>query len=572
MKNIKFKIIILLLWFPQALSFSQSAIPGGVKSPEFWITTFKDNKEKKSKWGDIANIRLEKIPIEKDTLNINFHCAKFFNGTESILLHNTNLEQKTIIGGFYPAYNELKIVSSVFFEAKFNGSSIFTFSDKFLQADSSFVSGNNKFEYNPNFSVHSKSDLIGSMKIGAYSFSRIPSSSLNVWGNQKETQINFKFNGYLPELLIYDRVLKQNEITRVHSYLAIKYGLTIPGNYYNSFNNVIWDYTQNHPFHNRVIAIGKDTMGALNQCVSSTTYEEFYKDRYSYDNDANYNDANGSNRSLTIGFNSGVFKDLEDKTFLFCGDDNVLLNKKEIEKAYQTSFKNLSISQRTWMMQNQSPRDLSTFVKIGNPLRAELDKGITQPTYYLVEVDDSLIELKDLHPFNNNQKEADNILSETKWKALSKTNFSFAVGEKLRFKVKRANKTITNDRRRCHGASPFDEINENVSNTYLKYKNGFYYYRDENFFNTCIYRIKYGYDGHFLFFYCDGGIGDSLNYQLIKKDLSRTEITSGKLSRKVDETTILELEIPVPIALKGGYYLIIKDETAQIAQLEILIK
>lgn len=82
------------------------------------------------------------------------------------------------------------------------------------------------------------------------------------------------FRGKLPELLIYRKILTQNERDRVNSYLVIKYGITIPmTEYLSSKSRKIWkkeDY-QEYPQHVAGIAI--DRHSGLYQKQSTSTSE-----------------------------------------------------------------------------------------------------------------------------------------------------------------------------------------------------------------------------------------------------------------------------------------------------------
>ncbi|HPM30989.1 MAG TPA: hypothetical protein PLJ60_11705 [Chryseolinea sp.] len=547
MRNFHHKLILLALILFPLIAYTQTPVPGGVQSPEFWITTFFDS-DKNLKWGDIKNFRLSSLN-KFDTLNINFHPSKKFNGNEAITLHNTKLEQKTFVGGFYPEYNNVYVSSDIYFRANFGLGEIFKFS-------------------NPAATI-AKANLTSSMKVGTYSFSRIPKSNPNPWGEEKETTLNFEFNGFIPELLVYDRVLKREELSRVHSYFAIKYGITIEMDYFDSSGDTIWNYNKNKKFHHRIAAIGRDSSGAISQPVSTTTYEDFYLEKHSY-----YYNANKIFRSVTIGFDFLEYKKVNDKTFLFWGDNDLAFQKKPIKSLYKTNFDEVWISQRKWMIQNLSPQPLTTYVKLGNPLKAELDRSVIKPTYYLILVNDDVIELNDIRPFNidtlKSKSEEDNILSQIVWNAKVNTEFTFAVGEKLRFKSKRANRSIVKNRKRCSGED-FAELDELVLPKSLKYKSGYYYHRGDKFFKSCIYRINYGFDGQNLTFYCEGGIGDTLKFQL--SDIHNMEIKSGSIARRTSDNTpyIIELKIPVN-NLKGDYFLLITDETGQVDRLPILIK
>ncbi|PHR50053.1 MAG: hypothetical protein COA32_02660 [Fluviicola sp.] len=80
------------------------------------------------------------------------------------------------------------------------------------------------------------------------------------------------YNGYLHEIIFFNKDLTDLEMTKVHTYLAIKYGATLSnvnggnnGDYLATDASVIWDADINAPFHNDVIGIGRDDIEGLLQ-------------------------------------------------------------------------------------------------------------------------------------------------------------------------------------------------------------------------------------------------------------------------------------------------------------------
>ena len=79
------------------------------------------------------------------------------------------------------------------------------------------------------------------------------------------------WNGELPEVFLYNRVLTGTERQQVTSYLAIKYGITqwSPANgtqdYLSSQAATIWSGVANSAYHNDVAGMGRDDASALDQ-------------------------------------------------------------------------------------------------------------------------------------------------------------------------------------------------------------------------------------------------------------------------------------------------------------------
>lgn len=76
------------------------------------------------------------------------------------------------------------------------------------------------------------------------------------------------FVGHMGEVIIYGAGnLDPIERQRVDSYLAIKYGITLPGglDYLDSNGDIVWDANANSTYHNNVAGITHDEASALNQ-------------------------------------------------------------------------------------------------------------------------------------------------------------------------------------------------------------------------------------------------------------------------------------------------------------------
>jgi len=157
------------------------------------------------------------------------------------------------------------------------------------------------------------------------------------------------FNGLIPEMIVYDRVLNDKERLQVESYLALKYGITLSllgeNSYLNSDGIVIWDGTANYLFSNNIAGIGRDDRSSLYQKQSS-----------------------GSNIPglLTLGAgeiketnaeNSSVFSD---KSFLIWGDNNGELDFDSKEQGQPAHLF------RKWLMSaHHQASDIRTTLKFG---------------------------------------------------------------------------------------------------------------------------------------------------------------------------------------------------------------
>ncbi|MDX1446260.1 gliding motility-associated C-terminal domain-containing protein [Lishizhenia sp.] len=127
---------------------------------------------------------------------------------------------------------------------------------------------------------------------------------------------NSGLNGFLHEVIFFNRDLTLLEMNKVHTYLAIKYGVTLlntgggtQGDYIATDGTVIWDASDNPAYHNDVIGISRDDDEALLQ-KQSHAFDDSY--RIYLANLAASNDANGGafavNLShVTMGQNQGSY-------------------------------------------------------------------------------------------------------------------------------------------------------------------------------------------------------------------------------------------------------------------------
>ncbi|WP_460318041.1 DUF7507 domain-containing protein, partial [Algoriphagus taiwanensis] len=72
------------------------------------------------------------------------------------------------------------------------------------------------------------------------------------------------------EIVLYPSSLSAADKLKVESYLAIKYGIHLAGNYVKSDGTTIWDASANASYHHDVFGIGKDDTNGLNQSSSNS--------------------------------------------------------------------------------------------------------------------------------------------------------------------------------------------------------------------------------------------------------------------------------------------------------------
>ncbi|MGB0933849.1 MAG: T9SS type A sorting domain-containing protein [Lishizhenia sp.] len=120
--------------------------------------------------------------------------------------------------------------------------------------------------------------------------------------------------GYINEIIFFDRDLSDNEMTRVNSYLAIKFGATLDnsnggtnGDYLSSNSTTLWDASDQPDYHNDVIGIGRDDNQGLNQKQSHSFDDSLrlYIDNLETSNNDNSGVFSASNTFILIGRNTG---------------------------------------------------------------------------------------------------------------------------------------------------------------------------------------------------------------------------------------------------------------------------
>lgn len=163
---------------------------------------------------------------------------------------------------------------------------------------------------------------------------------------------NKGFEGYSPELLVYNRILTPGERRKAESYLAMKYGVTLNDSYLDGDGNLVWDRDEAGVYHNRVTAIARNKAGDFNQPMSATSYEEgpaytSLPENDSYHNSNSYGLPSEAHL-LVMGREFG--NPMPDRQTLFWGDDGGSL------ETYTSPNDTLwHIMNRTWLVRAGMP-------------------------------------------------------------------------------------------------------------------------------------------------------------------------------------------------------------------------
>ncbi len=172
----------------------------------------------------------------------------------------------------------------------------------------------------------------------SFTYIRTNKPVTNVWGEQRQSNLSLgekfyvtnpnnnsaydtsKFNAssifdaYIPEILVYGRLLSPLERVKAETYLAIKYGFMLERSYIGSSDLLLWDITQNKTYNNRVTGLYRDDKSGLYQRQGTTSYEESPNYSYlalgsSYDNEDFYSLSNKNKLLMIERFPANTMKD-----------------------------------------------------------------------------------------------------------------------------------------------------------------------------------------------------------------------------------------------------------------------
>lgn len=328
----------LLAVFGLIFSFSikaQSIVTTDKMNPAIWLMPSQANQTFVNK--GLVQLELTLVPNQKLDLKksfLNFNEVVDFDGDNSIHLQTSplKLNQLTIFIVFKPSNlkSEQKILS---IDALGKNSLLFTSQNIIDLESEKTISHQVKNEGKP--------ILLSYVRNSGQRFSTLAEAEIEIGSailNGKESVD--KFSGQVAELIIYDRVLPPIEYLKIHSYLAIKYGISLSSQpfplYLAGDTQSIWDGQKNAVYSNRVCGLGRDDYSGLYQKQASSSFE---------------------NQVLTIHLNqlenanskNGGF--LANQTFLVWGDNNAnltfesegysrrkLLNRKWKAEAKRTEY------------------------------------------------------------------------------------------------------------------------------------------------------------------------------------------------------------------------------------------
>ncbi|MEO6000539.1 MAG: T9SS type A sorting domain-containing protein [Chitinophagaceae bacterium] len=172
--------------------------------------------------------------------------------------------------------------------------------------------------------------------------------------------------GLIAEFIVYETILKEKDIAKIESYLALKYGVTLEKDYVNSIGQIIWNRKNEALYSNNIAGIGRDDL--------STLYQKQGK-------------SSGSSEQLTIGVtkiasanaaNTGL---LSNRDYLIWGDNGqpLLLSQNQ-----EPGLGNIQLSEKKWMIKSsgRTASAISTALEIDT--KTLLPATLGKENFYLV--------------------------------------------------------------------------------------------------------------------------------------------------------------------------------------------
>jgi len=267
--------LLLLLLSLSAGAAAQS--PGGVSGVSLWLKADAGNSNQ-THYQDFGygnhQVQAPDAQAKPAYGLLNYNDTFEFNGQKHSLQLKYLMELLNKVSIFTVYQNKNLSVESALYTTDHSGEKALYYSTAniFRYGGDSLVYANpSQLDSIASFSMYSKFD-VPSQKVGfvsGYSGKSTMYIGKDIRGGQWHP-----FKGSLPELFIYNKVLTLNERNRVNSYLALKYGISMPyTEYLSSRSKKIWKQEDYNDYPYRTTGIGRDDYSALYQKQSTNTSE-----------------------------------------------------------------------------------------------------------------------------------------------------------------------------------------------------------------------------------------------------------------------------------------------------------
>lgn len=371
--------------------------------PVIWFKTSRTDDNSSYFWKDFSGnkMRLSKLQSIPDTNRIEFtvpdSSINYFNFNPALKISHTqvvkeisnlksNLEQSTIMGVWSPnEENNIEENANLFALKNIHNNNILFTKKQVAQSQLSEklsleygISNSKNLLFQPTKETE-QNFLEKSLRIATYQRSNKANNS--IWGEPKCSNLYLSgnvasfqendssdfhssfstfegFQGYVPELLVFDKMLISTENKIYQTYLAIKYGLSLDTDYLSAERKLMWDYEKNNAYKYRITGYGRQDTLRLYQKFSSTSYEEAPYFSYTKDSTHNrYDDIRTTPKIklLSMGCEPGSI--LKNNEYVLFGDNDAPLTIDENNNS--NSFKMI---QRRWLLKTNIP--WSPFAKL----------------------------------------------------------------------------------------------------------------------------------------------------------------------------------------------------------------
>lgn len=170
----------------------------------------------------------------------------------------------------------------------------------------------------------------------------------------------------ISEFIFYEKILNEKEITKIETYLALKYGITLGSNYLNALSETVWDSENYYRYSNNIAGIARDDRSALlqKQGTSCNTLEHL---------EIGVNKIVQSNDKNTAQIN--------DRDYLIWGDN---AQNFKLDRNTAASAGEIMLSEKKWLIKSSggTANKIATELKIDT--RKFLPGNFPKESFYLV--------------------------------------------------------------------------------------------------------------------------------------------------------------------------------------------
>lgn len=152
--------------------------------------------------------------------------------------------------------------------------------------------------------------LMNGTTVATGTIAQFPNATqINIGSRRAAAANSFFFNGQIAEVAVYKNQLSAPNRIKVASYFAVKYGITLPHDYVDPTDIVMWSATANTGYGNNITGIGRDDCNGLHQKQSKSVNTA----------EALVTLGNGLGITTTNAANTNT---MENKTSFMIGDNN----------------------------------------------------------------------------------------------------------------------------------------------------------------------------------------------------------------------------------------------------------